>query len=191
MAASSISNFLSFPVPSQRFPTKKTGIQLIFCSSSSSVTSGSLFSVSSSSFRSFQCKYRDGLVPVVANEPLYLSDLLSVLYPSLLYANTLFFKSAYNVQVNVGENESEEDLLYRFRKKVMKAGIIQECKRRRHFENKRNERKRKTKEAARRNRRRRQSSKTPPPEKQESSKNKKDVDEEEDNWEIPEGDLPY
>lgn len=74
--------------------------------------------------------------------------------PSLLYSNTLFFRSAYNVQVIVDDNEPEEKLLGRFRREVMRAGIIQECKRRKYHENKQDEKKRKTREAAKRNRRR-------------------------------------
>ncbi|XP_043707964.1 30S ribosomal protein S21, chloroplastic-like isoform X2 [Telopea speciosissima] len=183
MAASALCNFLSCTLPSHRLPIKKPRTHLIFSSSSSSS-------------RSFQSGiYGDGLVPVVENEPYssYSSDLVSVVCPSLLYTNTLFFKSAYNVQVIVGEDESEEVLLRRFRREVMKAGVILESKRRRFFENKQDEKKRKTREAAKRNSRRRRpfTPRTPPPEKQDSLKNKKDEDEEEDNWELVEGDLPY
>lgn len=66
----------------------------------------------------------------------------------------MFFNSAYNVQVIVDDNEPEERLLGRFRREVMRAGVIQECKRRRYFENTQDTRKRKTREAAKRNRRR-------------------------------------
>lgn len=82
------------------------------------------------------------------------SSLSSVICPSLAYANTLFFNSAYNVQVVVDDNEPEERLLNRFRREVMRAGVIQECKRRRFHENKQDEKKRKSREAAKRNRRR-------------------------------------
>lgn len=82
------------------------------------------------------------------------SDLLAVLCPSLAHSNTLFFKSAYNLQVIVGENEPEEKLIGRFRRDVLRAGIIQECKRRRFFETNQEKRKRKTREAAKRNRKR-------------------------------------
>nr|6ERI_BU Chain BU, 30S ribosomal protein S21, chloroplastic [Spinacia oleracea] len=58
---------------------------------------------------------------------------------------------AYNVQVLVDDNENEERLLNRFRREVMRAGVIQECKRRRYFENKQEEKKRKHREAAKRN----------------------------------------
>ena len=73
-----------------------------------------------------------------------------IMNPSHAQANTLFFRSAYNVQVVVDENEPEERLLNRFRREVMKAGVIQECKRRRFFENKQEEKKRKNREAAKR-----------------------------------------
>ncbi|BBH00526.1 Ribosomal protein S21 family protein, partial [Prunus dulcis] len=81
------------------------------------------------------------------------SSVESVICPSLAYANTLFFKSAYNVQVIVDDNEPEERLLNRFRREVMRAGVIQETKRRRYFENKQDEKKRRTRDAAKRNKR--------------------------------------
>ncbi|XVE56650.1 hypothetical protein DITRI_Ditri04bG0027700 [Diplodiscus trichospermus] len=110
--------------------------------------------------------------------------------PSLAYANTLFYKSGYyNVQVVVAENEPEEKLLGRFRRAVFKAGVIQECKRRRFFESSHDRKKRKAREASRRNRRRRPQPKVSAKAKEETPK-KKD-DDEEDNWELPEGDLPY
>ena len=80
---------------------------------------------------------------------------MAVVCPSLAYSNTLFFNSAYNVQVLVDDNEPEERLLNRFKREVMRAGVIQECKRRRFFENKQDEKKRRTREAAKRNSRRR------------------------------------
>ncbi|KAL2335187.1 hypothetical protein Fmac_016400 [Flemingia macrophylla] len=83
------------------------------------------------------------------------SELSSVICPSLAYANTLFFRSPYTVQVVVEEDEPEERLVNRFRREVLRAGVIQECRRRRYFENKQEEKKRKTREAAKRNRRRR------------------------------------
>ncbi|KAG4390901.1 hypothetical protein GLYMA_05G077200v4 [Glycine max] len=82
------------------------------------------------------------------------SELSSVICPSMAYSNTLFFRSPYNVQVVVAEDESEEKLLGRFRREVIKAGIVQECRRRRYFENKHEEKKRKSREAARCNRKR-------------------------------------
>nr|XP_016515272.1 PREDICTED: uncharacterized protein LOC107831989 [Nicotiana tabacum] len=116
------------------------------------------------------------------------SDITSVVCPSLAYANTLFFRSAYNIQVIVDDNEHEEKLIGRFRREVMRAGVIQECTRRRFFDNTQDKDKRKTREAAKRNRRRR----GPPPsrnfgqDKQETSKNKRN-DDDGDNWELPDG----
>ncbi|XP_068664981.1 small ribosomal subunit protein bS21c-like [Aristolochia californica] len=121
-------------------------------------------------------------------------DYLSVAHPSAAYANTLFLRAGYNVQVVVEDNEPEEKLLGRFRREVMKVGVIQECKRRKFFENKQEEKKRKTREAAKREamrrRRRRPQNRSPVSFKPEDSKSKKD-DEEEDNWELPEGKPPF
>lgn len=89
----------------------------------------------------------------------------------------------------VGEDEPEEVLLRRFRREVMKAGVIQECKRRRWFENTQEKKKRKAREASRKNRKRHFRPKFPQKDKQETPKKKKE--EEEDNWELPEGELPY
>ncbi|KAG8501314.1 hypothetical protein CXB51_003437 [Gossypium anomalum] len=118
------------------------------------------------------------------------TELSSVICPSLANANTVFFKSAYNIQVIVDDNEPEERLLNRFRREVMKAGVIQECKRRRFFENKQDEKKRKSREAAKRNRRRRPQARFSQPNKQEVSTKKRDEDDE-DNWDMPNEALPY
>nr|GEU46931.1 30S ribosomal protein S21, chloroplastic-like [Tanacetum cinerariifolium] len=111
------------------------------------------------------------------------NELMSVVCPSLAYANTLYFRSAYNVQVIVEDNEPEEKLLGRFRREVMKAGVIQECKRRRYFENKQEEKKRKHREAAKRNRRRRTPFRNPNDDKVEGVNKKREDDN--DNWEMP------
>ncbi|GFZ11953.1 hypothetical protein Acr_23g0003380 [Actinidia rufa] len=66
----------------------------------------------------------------------------------------VFFKSTFNVHVDVGEDEPEEVLVSRFRREVFRAGVIQEVKRRRFFENMKDKKKRKSQEAAKRNRRR-------------------------------------
>ncbi|XP_022741406.1 30S ribosomal protein S21, chloroplastic-like [Durio zibethinus] len=118
------------------------------------------------------------------------TELSSVICPSLAYANTLFFKSGYNVQVIVDEDEPEERLLNRFRREVLKAGIIQECKRRKYHENKQDKKKRKSREAAKRNRRRRPRARLSQSNKQERTSTKRDEDEE-DNWEMPDEGLPY
>ncbi|KAJ1397037.1 Ribosomal protein S21 [Sesbania bispinosa] len=132
-------------------------------------------------------------VPLVSQDvqppPPSCDELSSVICPSLAYANTLFFRSAYNVQVVVGEDEPEEKLLNRFRREVMRAGVIHECKRRRYFENKQDEKKRKSREAAKRSSRRRR-----PPLPNTLTQNKQGVpttkkEEDEDNWDLPEEDL--
>ncbi|KHN47278.1 30S ribosomal protein S21, chloroplastic [Glycine soja] len=117
------------------------------------------------------------------------SELSSVICPSMAYSNTLFFQSPYNVQVVVAEDESEEKLLGRFRREVIKAGIVQECRRRRYFENKHEEKKRKSREAARCNRKRLPMSKTVGQKKQDVPATKREDDE--DNWDLPEGDTLY
>ncbi|XP_008797286.2 30S ribosomal protein S21, chloroplastic-like [Phoenix dactylifera] len=107
-------------------------------------------------------------------------------FPSLAWANVMFAKGGYyNVQLVVGEDEPEEVLLRRFRREVIKAGVVQECKRRRWFENTREEKKRKAREAPKR----RFQPKYAPKDEQEAPMKKNE--EEEDNWELPEGELPY
>ncbi|CAI9752583.1 unnamed protein product [Fraxinus pennsylvanica] len=180
MAATSITNLFSFFTPSKppSAPTKAAPFQLPLSSSAATTTT------------------EDRWAPLVSSNELQTntfssrsSDVISVVCPSLAYANTLFFRSAYNVQVIVDDNEPEEKLLGRFRREVMRAGVIQECKRRRFFENKQEEKKRKTREAAKRNRRRRPQSRNFTQDRQNTSGNKKK--EEEDNWDLPEGNLPY
>ncbi|XP_038985977.1 30S ribosomal protein S21, chloroplastic-like [Phoenix dactylifera] len=125
-----------------------------------------------------------------------LDPAVAAVNPALRHANVLFFKSGYNVQVLVDDNESEEALMRRFRREVSRAGVIQECKRRRFFENKQEEKKRKAREAGRRNRRRRSgprffsspSSSSAAAAADGGAAPKDDVD---DNWDLPEGDLPY
>ncbi|KAL2553098.1 Ribosomal protein S21 family protein [Forsythia ovata] len=63
-------------------------------------------------------------------------------------------KSLFHTKVIADENEPEEKLIGRFRREVMRAGVIQECKRCRFFENKQDKKKRKSREAAKCNRRR-------------------------------------
>lgn len=74
-------------------------------------------------------------------------------FPALACANLLHFKSGYyNVEVAVGEDEPEEVLLRRFRRAVMKTGIIREFRRRMFFENAQAKKKRKSREAVLKNR---------------------------------------
>lgn len=145
----SLSSFFSFLLPSKP-PPPKPHQPLIASSPSPPNHAAAQFQT---------LKSRDGSVALKPqqgpnhSEPLS-AELASVICPSLAFANTMFFRSAYNVQVIVDDNEPEERLLNRFRREVMRAGVIQECKRRRFFENTQDVRKRKTREAAKRNRRR-------------------------------------
>ncbi|PON45621.1 Ribosomal protein [Parasponia andersonii] len=120
-------------------------------------------------------------------------EIAAVVFPSVANSNTLFFKSAYNVQVITEENEPEERLLSRFRREVFKAGVLQECRRRRFFENSHDKRKRKARDAARKNRKRFPQSKAQTKAKQEttSPNGKKDAEEEDDNWDHFDVELPY
>lgn len=95
---------------------------------------------------------RDKFVPLVAirDESTDLSMSSSVVTSSLSPSNNFLSASPFNVQVVVEDDEPEERLLNRFRREVMRAGIIQECKRRRFHENKQDEKKRKVREAAKR-----------------------------------------
>ncbi|GMJ09420.1 GLUCOSE HYPERSENSITIVE 1, LOW PHOTOSYNTHETIC EFFICIENCY2 [Hibiscus trionum] len=168
----SLSNFFSFLLPSSPSPPKAPPIHNLSI---------------------LPQKPKNAIVSLSAQEDQSSSlstDLSSVICPSFANANTLFFKSAYNIQVIVDDNEPEERLLNRFRREVMKAGVIQECKRRRFFENTQDEKKRKTREAAKRNRRRRPGTRFSPPNKQEVSTNKRNEDDD-DNWDMPDGDVPY
>ncbi|KAF6155339.1 hypothetical protein GIB67_019865 [Kingdonia uniflora] len=150
MAASSLCNFLSFLLPSSSKP-KKTQTHQPQLLSLSNPSPDSLPTSSSTTTR----RNRDhGLVPLTSSSNEGTNDFMSVVCPSLVHANTLFFKSAYNVQIIVDEDEPEEVLLRRFRREVMKAGVITECKRRKHFENTQDERKRRVRDAAKRNKRR-------------------------------------
>ncbi|WOK95100.1 hypothetical protein Cni_G03807 [Canna indica] len=117
----------------------------------------------------------------------------AVVNPALHNSNVFFFRSGYNVQIVVDEGESEEALLRRFRREVSKARVIQECKRRRFFENKQEEKKRKAREAGRKNRRRRSGPRfsSTMSSTDNDSAPKQARDDSDDNWDLPEGDLPY
>lgn len=69
--------------------------------------------------------------------------------PSSPHANVLWGKG-YNLQIFVGETESADSVVRRFRRQVMDAGIIFECRRRRYFETPQDIVKRKQKEGHRR-----------------------------------------
>lgn len=59
---------------------------------------------------------------------------MTIVDPSLQYANLMWFRGSYNAQVFVGEDEPADSVVRRFRKAVMMAGVIPECRRRRFFE---------------------------------------------------------
>uniref|UniRef100_A0A0D9VD54 30S ribosomal protein S21, chloroplastic n=1 Tax=Leersia perrieri TaxID=77586 RepID=A0A0D9VD54_9ORYZ len=91
----------------------------------------------------------------------------------------------YNVQILVDENEGEESIFRRFRREVMRAGVLQEIKRRRRYESKKDEKLRKAREAGRRNRRRRMMEEPRFPEEDaDSEAARRARDEDKDNWEI-------
>ncbi|KAG7017820.1 30S ribosomal protein S21, chloroplastic, partial [Cucurbita argyrosperma subsp. argyrosperma] len=179
----SLSSFFSFLLPSKPPPPKP--LQPLIASPSPANQAADQFQT---------LKSRDGSVALSPqqaskhSEPLS-AELASVICPSLAFANTMFFRSAYNVQVIVDDNEPEERLLNRFRREVMRAGVIQECKRRKFFENPHDVKKRKSREAAKRNRRRRPQQRFTPQDKQDVPATKQEADD--DNWDLPEEGIPY
>ncbi|KAF7089370.1 hypothetical protein CFC21_092362 [Triticum aestivum] len=91
----------------------------------------------------------------------------------------------YNVQIVVDENEGEDSIFRRFRREVMKAGLLQEIKRRRRHENTKDKKIRKAREAGRRNRRRRMMDDRRFPEDEgDSEAVRTRRDEDNDNWEV-------
>ncbi|CAJ2669562.1 unnamed protein product [Trifolium pratense] len=80
-------------------------------------------------------------------------DNLDLSFDSLSGTDSMFYASPYNVQVVIEDDEVEERVVGRFRRDVLRAGVIQEFKRRRYFEDKQEEKKRRIQDAAKRNRR--------------------------------------
>ncbi|CAI5483712.1 unnamed protein product [Closterium sp. Yama58-4] len=72
--------------------------------------------------------------------------------PSATFANVMWSKT-YNTQILVGESESTESVVRRFKKVCMEANIVNECRRRRFFETQQDIIKRKQKDAARQRKR--------------------------------------
>jgi ribosomal protein S21 len=68
--------------------------------------------------------------------------------PSQRYANVMWFKGSYNVEIICGEEEPEESIVRRFRQAVSSAGVIRECQRRRYKETPQDIIKRKQRQAA-------------------------------------------
>lgn len=117
-----------------------------------------------------------------------------VSFSTIAYPTLSVKYSSYNVHINIVDDEPEDKLINRFRKEVIKAGVFQECRRRRFFETPQDKIKRKAREAAKRNRKRRPYPKIPARNRYEydyPNKKKDDDDEEEDNWELLDVDVPY
>ncbi|KAK9926714.1 hypothetical protein M0R45_023927 [Rubus argutus] len=151
--------------------------------------------------------------PLVANwapSPSSLWD--NVACPSLANSNVLFFSSGFNAQITVQDNESEEWLVNRFRREVIRSGVFRECKRRRFFENNQDKKrrmgtiskkkkKRKARQAARRNKNNnsqrssrskyRKQFKQQKLEKKDNEPKREEDNDSDDNWDFYEADLPY
>lgn len=79
----------------------------------------------------------------------------SLVDPSGPFVNVLWAaaSNSYNTQILVGDTESTESVVRRFKKVCLDANIVNECRRRRYFETKQDIVKRKQKEAARKRKR--------------------------------------
>ncbi|KAL3687862.1 hypothetical protein R1sor_014171 [Riccia sorocarpa] len=80
--------------------------------------------------------------------PTDVSSKLPWMDPSLQYANVMWFKGAWNAQIFVSPDESEDSLVRRFRHAVAGAGVLRECYRRRYRETPQDVIKRKQRQAA-------------------------------------------
>ncbi|CAO2205599.1 unnamed protein product [Urochloa humidicola] len=96
----------------------------------------------------------------------------------------------HNAKADAGEEDVDgEELLRRFTWQVSRAGVMVEIRRRRRHEDARDKRKRKARSVARKFRRRR--FKGPYPfDGEQGPKDQSTDDEENDNWELPGGELP-
>ncbi|KAG6520801.1 hypothetical protein ZIOFF_017862 [Zingiber officinale] len=80
--------------------------------------------------------------------------IVGICFPALAWENVLYAKGGnYNAHVVIPDDKPDESLLWRFTREVMKAGVLQECKIRRWFENTVEKKKRKVQDVARKNRR--------------------------------------
>ncbi|KAL2629905.1 hypothetical protein R1flu_014591 [Riccia fluitans] len=77
-----------------------------------------------------------------------ISSKLPWMDPSLRYANVMWFKGAYNAQIFVSPDDSEDSVVRRFRQAVAGAGVLKECYRRRFRETPQDVVKRKQRQAA-------------------------------------------
>ncbi|PAN33410.1 hypothetical protein PAHAL_6G018900 [Panicum hallii] len=97
----------------------------------------------------------------------------------------------HNAKADAGDEDVDgEELLRRFTWQVSRAGVMEEIRRRRRHEDARDKRKRKARSAAWRFRRRRFKGPYPFDDKQGPKEQNTDDDEENDNWELPGGELP-
>ncbi|XP_066326278.1 small ribosomal subunit protein bS21c-like [Miscanthus floridulus] len=96
----------------------------------------------------------------------------------------------HNAKVDVGDEDvSGEELLRRFNWQVSPAGVMEEVRRRRRHDDARDMRKRKARSASQRYRRRRFKGPYPLNDNQ-GLKEQASDDDENDNWELPAGELP-
>ncbi|PNX73079.1 plastid ribosomal protein s21 [Trifolium pratense] len=126
-------------------------------------------------------------------------DNLDLSFDSLSGTDSMFYASPYNVQVVIEDDEVEERVVGRFRRDVLRAGVIQEFKRRRYFEDKQEEKKRRIQDAAKRNRRARfprrpmdgNSQRGPFNNNywQDDPKPEKEEEDDDDTWDLPEEDV--
>ena len=109
----------------------------------------------------FLCREAQVPTPAVSHRPIFSSHTRISLYLTYIYLSFLtssFFYStapaaasstslAVSVKVDVGEGESIEQALRRFKREVNKSGHLMELRHRRYFENSQQKKKRKVKEA--------------------------------------------
>ncbi|KAG5534715.1 hypothetical protein RHGRI_022744 [Rhododendron griersonianum] len=110
----------------------------------------------------------------------------SLLSSSEPFSSTEPFSSceSFNVEVEIDEDDNEDRLIEEFRREVIRAGVIQECVRRKFHENKHEKKKRKNREAARRNRKRRTPYRDPALDEAEAARNREEEDRDDDNWDF-------
>uniref|UniRef100_A0A1D1YW56 30S ribosomal protein S21 n=1 Tax=Anthurium amnicola TaxID=1678845 RepID=A0A1D1YW56_9ARAE len=142
------------------------------------------------------------------------AEVLFACHPAAALANVLHARSGYyNTQVVVADDEPEDRLVERFRRASVRAGVFRECRRRRFFEDRQAELKRRARDATLRRARdaarlrriagvaqvaggasppfpqrgKKKKKKRKPPQPSETHAD----DEDEDNWDLPEGEIPY
>ncbi|GBG71069.1 hypothetical protein CBR_g8368 [Chara braunii] len=117
----------------------------LFSSSSPAAIAGKLLSRGTTPSFAFRSSSNEGDPSTASMEAFQVA-----LNPTLPYADMLNFRGTFNAQIVVGENESVESVVRRFRRAVMQAGVIAECRRRRFHETPQDVRKRKEQSSRRR-----------------------------------------